>query len=103
MNAAALVRQARTRAGFSLRHLAERAGTSHATLSAYESGHVDPSVQTLQRIIRAAGFGLAIDLFPVVGDTDLSRGDELLQVLELASQFPARHTADLRYPKFTQQ
>ena len=100
MSAAALIRRARSSAGFSLRHLAERAGTSHATLSAYETGHVNPSVQTIQRIIRAAGFGLSMDLIPLAGDVDGNRGDELLQVLELAAQFPTRHTRDLQYPRF---
>jgi transcriptional regulator with XRE-family HTH domain len=100
MNFAAVTRRARIRAGFSLRHLAERAGTSHATLSAYETGRVSPSVQTVQRIIRAAGFEMAIDLVPLVGSDELNRGDELVQVLELASQFPARHTRDLPYPIF---
>ena len=68
MDAAALIRRARSGAGFSLRHLAELAGTSHATLSAYEGDHVNPSMQTVQRIIRAAGFGLTIELVPLVGD-----------------------------------
>jgi transcriptional regulator with XRE-family HTH domain len=100
MDAGALIRRARSGAGFSLRHLAELAGTSHATLSAYESDRVNPSMQTVQRIIRAAGFGLTIDLVPLVGDTGSSRGDELLQVLELAAAFPARHGRKLKYPRF---
>ncbi len=103
MEAAALIRRARTNAGFSLRYLAGRAGTSHATLSAYETGHVNPSMQIVQRIVRAAGFALTFDLIPVVGDADCSRGDELVQVLELAAQFPSRHTRDLVYPRFGSQ
>ncbi len=100
MEAATLLRRARTRSGLSLRHLATRAGTSHATLSAYEAGRVHPSVDTLQRIARAAGFGLTIDVVPLVDRLEGGRGDELLQVLDLAAQFPARHTPDLRYPRF---
>jgi transcriptional regulator with XRE-family HTH domain len=100
MDAAALIRRARSRAGYSLRHLAELAGTSHATLSAYESDHVNPSMQTVQRIVRAAGFDLTIDLVPRVGDARSSRGDELVQVLELAAEFPARPGRKLKYPKF---
>jgi transcriptional regulator with XRE-family HTH domain len=83
-----------------LRHLAERAGTSHATLSGYETGRISPSVQTIQRIIRAAGFDMEIDLVPLVGSDELNRGDELAQVLELASRFPARHSRDLLCPIF---
>jgi transcriptional regulator with XRE-family HTH domain len=100
MDAATLIRQARSGSGLSLRQLAERAGTSHATLSAYESGRVDPSVHTVQRIIRSAGFDPAVVLVPRVDPTEGGRGDELVQVLELAAQFPARHRRRLQYPRF---
>lgn len=100
MNAASLLRRAREISGLTLRHLAERAGTSHSTLSAYEAGHVNPSMHTLQRIVRAAGFGLTIELVPIVDYPADDRGDELVQVLELAAQFPAQHTRDLRFPPF---
>jgi transcriptional regulator with XRE-family HTH domain len=100
VNAASLLRRAREISGLTLRHLAERAGTSHSTLSAYEAGHVNPSMHTLQRIVRAAGFGLTIELVPIVDYPADDRGDELVQVLELAAQFPARHTRDLRFPPF---
>jgi len=55
---------------------------------------------TVQRIIRAAGFGLTVDLFPIVDSPADDRGDELVQVLELAAQFPARHSPTLLYPRF---
>ena len=100
MSAGTLLRRARALSGLSLRHLAERAGTSHATLCAYEAGNVNPSMQTVLRIVRAAGFGLTMDLVPIVDDLDHSRGHELIQVLELAAQFPIRHDPDLRYPTF---
>jgi transcriptional regulator with XRE-family HTH domain len=100
MNAATLLRRARIRSGLTLRQLAVRAGTSHATLSAYEAGRVHPSLQTAERIVRAAGFALSVDLLPLVGGARRERGDELLQVLDLAAQFPARHALRLRYPRF---
>jgi transcriptional regulator with XRE-family HTH domain len=103
MDAATLIRRARVRSGLSLRHLAQRAGTSHATISAYEAGRIDPSVPTFDRIVRAAGFTLAIDLVPLVGDPVHNRGDELVQALELAAQFPAHRTPDLRFPRFAVQ
>ena len=103
MDTATLIRRARASSGLSLRHLAERAGTSHSTISAYEAGRIDPSLLTFERIIRAAGFRLAIDLVPLVGDPVHNRGDELAQALELAEQFPARHTPDLRFPRFAVQ
>lgn len=101
MDASTLLLRARTRAGLSLRQLARRAGTSHATLSAYEHGRKVPTVETLDRILRAAGFVAGVDLEPDVGGPDRSaRGRELVEVLELASMFPARHSRTLELPRF---
>ncbi|MBK5223201.1 MAG: helix-turn-helix transcriptional regulator [Acidimicrobiia bacterium] len=103
MTAARVLRDARRRAGLSLRALAERAGTSHATLSAYESGTKVPRVDTLLRILRAAGFATDLDLAvraDAHDDDRLAKGDELVAVLELAAQFPARHQPTMTYPRF---
>jgi transcriptional regulator with XRE-family HTH domain len=101
VNAAAELRAARLRAGLTLRQLARRAGTSHATLAAYEGGRKVPSVATFNRIVRAAGYRPGLDLTPAVGGPDpADRGRELLEVLELAARFPARHTRTLRFPRF---
>ena len=99
--AAATLRRVRARAGLSLRQLARRAGTSHSTLAAYESGRVTPGVETVDRIVRAAGFALDLEVSPRVGGPDaLARGRELVAVLELAAQFPARHERTLQFPRF---
>lgn len=101
MNASTTLRLARRRSGLSLRQLARRAGTSHATISAYESGRVTPAVDTLDRIVRATGFSIAADLERRIDDGDpASRGAELVEVLELAAQFPARHAPTLEMPVF---
>jgi transcriptional regulator with XRE-family HTH domain len=93
---------ARNRAGLSLRQLGRLAGTSHSTLSAYESGDKDPTVATLVRIVRAAGFALDLDLSPVALLPDRSaRGQELVEVLELAALFPARQGRPFRQPRFS--
>ena len=85
----------------SLRALAARAGTSHATLSAYENGRVDPTAAVLSRIVEAAGCSLETTLLGSPPEFEgLTRGDELLAVLELAEQFPARHAPDLEFPRF---
>ncbi|MGB6056830.1 MAG: helix-turn-helix transcriptional regulator [Microthrixaceae bacterium] len=119
MEAATVLRLARKKSGLSLRKLARRAETSHATLSAYEAGRTVPSVATMDRIVTAAGFNLQGTLEPrVVGplnhgsidaprmDTALdwraARGKELMDVLELASLFPARHSPTLEAPVFRQ-
>jgi transcriptional regulator with XRE-family HTH domain len=59
-----LVKLARIESNLSQRELARRAGTSQATLSAYETGTKSPSLETLVRIIRAAGLDLRIQLAP---------------------------------------
>ena len=103
MDAPTILRSARREARLTLRELADRAGTSHATLSAYEHAAKAPTIDTFARVLRAAGYVLdgtltrRIEADPRTG---LARGDELAAVLELAAQFPARHDAELRAPVF---
>ena len=99
MEAATLLRRARRRSALSLRALAREAGTSHATLVAYESGRVTPSVETLDRIVRAAGFTVTATLSPVVDD-EARRARELRDALLLAEQFPRRPRRAARLPIF---
>lgn len=103
MDAATTIRRARSRAGLTLRALADRAGTSHATLAAYEAGRVIPRVDTLDRILRAAGFASAIELEARADAGDEAReakGRELVEALELAALFPARHRPRLDLAAF---
>ncbi len=101
MDVARLLRTARSSAGLTLRELGERAGTSHSTLAAYESGSKTPNVSTLQRVLSAAGFSADLELHQRHrGDADLPRGEELVAVLELAEAFPARHGDRLEAPVF---
>ncbi len=58
MDAARLIQQARRGSGLSQRDLADKAGTSQATLSAYERGVKSPSLAVAERIIEAAGYRL---------------------------------------------
>ena len=102
MDAASTLRWARRQAQLSLRVLAERAGTSHATLAAYEAGRAVPRVDTLDRILRAAGYATDIDMSRRADATDDERrakGVELEQALEHAAMFPARHATRLRFPR----
>ena len=103
VDAATTLRRARRREGLTLRALAERAGTSHATLAAYESGRAIPRVDTLDRILRAAGYATDIEMSRRADPTEADReakGEELREALELAAMFPARHTKTLRCPVF---
>src|SRR6266487_3099776 len=57
--AGTVLRDARRRAGLSQVELAARAGVTQSVISAYESGHRQPSVPTLAALIEATGFELA--------------------------------------------
>ena len=100
MLAAQTIRTARRRAGLTLRDLAAKAGTSHSTIAAYESGSKVPTTATFERIVRAAGFAIDPALHRRAESNGLSRGEELAAVLELAGAFPARHRETLDYPVF---
>lgn len=55
-----ILEQARVASGLSQTTLAEQAGTSRPTLSAYENGRKSPTLDTAERILGAAGFDLMI-------------------------------------------
>lgn len=57
-----LVREARTRAGFTQAELARRAGVPQSTIGRIESGARTPSTALLERLVRAAGFELRAGL-----------------------------------------
>lgn len=102
MTAAQALADVRRRSGLGLRALARKAGTSHATLHAYESGAKEPRLETVERIAAAAGFALEIAVAgrPDAGPDRQAKGRELVEVLDLAGQFPARHARRLRAPVF---
>jgi transcriptional regulator with XRE-family HTH domain len=62
--AAALLQLARLKAGLSQRQLAERASVPTTMISAYERDQRQPTVPTLLRLLRAAGFDLRMRLEP---------------------------------------
>ena len=97
--AGSLIDRARRLAGLSQRALGARAGTSHATVSAYENGRKDPGTATVERLVGAAGFDLDVTLRPRPAPLD-ERASELLEVLDLAARFPARHEPALTAPVF---
>ena len=60
--AGALLRQARRDAGLSQVALAARAGVTQSVISAYESGHRQPSLPTLSALVEAAGYELVAEV-----------------------------------------
>lgn len=62
---ALLLRDARGRAGLTQRELARRARTTQSVVGRIEAGIVRPSLDTMQRLLLAAGFELELELRPV--------------------------------------
>lgn len=58
----AILQEARRRAGLSRAELAERAGTSRAAVTRYETARTEPSIATLDRLVAACGLELRMSL-----------------------------------------
>jgi transcriptional regulator with XRE-family HTH domain len=95
-----LLQEARRRSGLSRRQLAERGGTSASTLAAYESGSSVPSVVTLGRLLRAAGFEAEAKLRPVRPINARERAEKIEALLSFVDALPRRPRGPLRYPTF---
>ena len=101
MDASVVLSEARRRSGLTIRQLARRARTSHSAIAAYESGTKQPTAATLVRLVCACGFELETKLRPTGPFEDRQqRGRKLVEVLDLAGQFPSRRLAPLahRFP-----
>ncbi len=60
-----LVRQLRLKAGLTQALLAEAAGTSSQTISAYEVGRKSPNLARVLRLADAAGLKMVVSFVPV--------------------------------------
>lgn len=67
MDAATILHDARRRAGFSQRAMAERAGVPQATVARIESRSVVPRFDTLDKLLEVCGRTLVIALRPGAG------------------------------------
>jgi len=100
MDAAVLLQEARRRSGLSRRKLAQRGGTSASTLSAYESGTSVPSVATLERLLRAAGFEAEVTLRPAHPTDERELTEEIAALFSFVDALPRRQRGPLEYPIF---
>lgn len=57
-----LLREARLRSGLTQRELGERVGRPQSQVARWESGRVEPSLETLRELIRACGLELTYSL-----------------------------------------
>jgi transcriptional regulator with XRE-family HTH domain len=103
MDSAQELRGARRRAGLTQAQLAAAAGTSQASISAYEAGRKQPSVATLGRLLEACGARLEVRP-PARQRTraQLERaGRHLGEVIALAEALPYRPRRTLDFPRLT--
>lgn len=82
MNAARLLLHARRRAGLSQRALARSAGVPQSTVARIETRQLAPRIDTVERLLRAAGQTLALE--PAIG-----LGVDRSQIRELRRLTPA--------------
>jgi hypothetical protein len=82
VKSAALLREARLRAGLSQVALAERSGKDRVQIGRYEAGTVAPSLDTLIELVRACGFELPLELAP----RDERADDSLSDLLRLSPE-----------------
>lgn len=100
MDVAELLRTVRRAAGLSQRALATRAGTSAAAVCQYERGDRMPRVDTLRRLLAAAGADLRLEVTAGAGIDVEANARTLEQLLELADHLPRRTDEELRGPVF---
>lgn len=102
MDAAALVKEARQRAGLTQRAVAERAGIRRQSVGQIESGVRNPSISTLVGLLAAAGLQMRVELEPL--DADVLRlieqhrelGDAGSDVAAVWDGFPGMRDVDYR-------
>ncbi len=63
---ARLLQEARARAALTQRALARRAGTTQSVVARIENGQTNPTFDTIERLLSAAGFTVGMELVPRV-------------------------------------
>jgi transcriptional regulator with XRE-family HTH domain len=98
MGGAAVLERARRHAGLTQEQLAKRARTARTAVSAYEHGRKSPSLDTLERLLAAAGFEL--DAQPRVEFSEVAdaRGRSVWVPTRLPQLSPERAFATVRLP-----
>lgn len=82
MNSAALIREARLRAGLSQAELSHRLGTSQSAVARWEAGRTHPSAETLGRVVEACG----LELRPSLVDADPGGATLIERTLTLSAE-----------------
>ncbi len=80
--AAQTIAQSRLGARLTQKELAETLGTKASVISAYENGRIDPTVGTLERIVRACGMTLKLS-------TEMTPQSRKARMLEVRARWKA--------------
>jgi transcriptional regulator with XRE-family HTH domain len=84
VDAASLLQRARESAGLSQRELARKARTAQSVVARIELGETNPSLPTLARLLKAAGFAISATLRRVEVDPQLL--DDVPRILALSPE-----------------
>ncbi|MEO5903559.1 MAG: helix-turn-helix transcriptional regulator [Gemmatimonadaceae bacterium] len=92
--ASSLVKSARAQAGMTQRELAKKARTSQSVVARVELGETSPSLKTLSRLVKAAGFDVAAQLqrIPTVDPSIL---DDIPRILRMTPEERLREVAQV--------
>lgn len=96
VRSAAILREARLRAGFSQDELGRVSGKDRTVIARYEQGIVAPSLDTLVQLLRACGFDIPLELVPYDPGPDetMSAIQMLPPVVRLDRMLERRHAPE---------
>lgn len=92
--AAGLLRSARQGAGISQRELARRAATAQSVVARIERGTTSPSWNTLDQLVRAAGYELSAEVISRA-PPDASILDDVPRILTLSPEDRLREVGEV--------
>ena len=92
--AARLLKSAREQSGLNQRQLARKARTAKSVVARVELGETDPSVKTLERLLRAAGYELAANL-ERISVLDRSMLEDIPRILRMSPEERLREVAQV--------
>ena len=95
MNTAELIRSARLQRGMTQAELARRLDTKQSAVARWEAGRVSPRVETLDRILRACGGRLEINLAFEAADAEQDELDQIRERLAWSPRERLRYLTDM--------
>ncbi len=94
LTAANLLRTARQQAGMNQRQLAKKARTAQSVIARVELGDTNPSLPTLERLLKAAGYKLNAEI-ERIRVVDRSLLDDIPRILRMTPEERLREVAQV--------